>query len=1405
MQRILTPAVVLLFGVALNAQTPTPIYNTIPAPLPPSLPSRSFEGNATSEFGNRVGFAGTSRRLASVTVTMVTWGYHSKYPNTPGPNGWNHDITLNLYSVNNSDLSRPGSQIGTITQTFLIPWRPEPAPQCGGTLWLAPDGGCNNGMAFNITFDFSGLSLTLPDQVIFGVAYNTQSFGQNPIGQIGPYNDLNVGLNPTVTAGSNLSAPQAYVNSTAGGGTLVLSTGGGFTNIAAEFNVAAPAPASITATGGGIQNAAVGTQFGYTLQAKVTDAGGNALAGQAVAFSVPVSGASATLSASSVMTDSSGVASVTATANAIPGAYAVTASVMGVALSATFNLTNLAGPAQTVSFTQQPTGATAGSTLAPPVVVFLADTHQNPIAGAPIVLGVENAAAPLHGTVTQTTDSTGHATFSDLSISIPGTYNLQAAANGLTTISSSFQITAGSAVSIAISAGDGQTTHVGTAFAAPVAAVVRDVDGNPIPDASVTFSAPANGPGVTFAGSTTVTTNQNGIAISPALTANSQTGTFHVEAITTGAPSGAIFTLTNVGGTTNTLAFVQPAAAAAGSGTLPSVTVQLQDSQGNAVHTSGIAITLELVPAQTLSGTTTQNTDANGLATFADLSVQRFGEYQLLALAGSVVSTSSNLFDIVVGVPTAILASGGTPQSAITRTAFGAPLQATVTDVAGNPVSGVAVVFAAPTSGATGLFGGQSTITVATDDHGHASAVIAANGIAGSYGVTASSSSITGFALFSLTNLPVGSSSLAFVQQPTNTAAGQVINPPVTVRVQDASGQPVSVAGVPVALSLSSGAGALLGTLVQLTDPTGLATFNDLHIAETGTKRLRVTANDEIPVDSNTFQIIAGAAASITAVGGTPQSVTVPQQFSSPPQAQVKDSAGNPVSGVSVTFTAPPSGPSGTFAGAVTVTTQDNGIATAPPLTANHQVGSFTVTATAAGTASPAVFALTNLPPQTSTIVVDNTQLSFTSEINQPAPPGQIVQITSTVSWTVSSSASWLSASPVNGSASGPITVSVNPAGLAATVYTGSIRIAGSDGSVAPVLVTYTITDKPSLVITPHILVFSTGANAVTPAQQTLTASSTSRPIAYHAEAQVSTPVGGSWLQVSSPQGQTTGSVIVSANPAGLSQGVYDGSVVFTPVESGVNSEIVPVTLIVGCGQGGCVAEPNVLAVVNGASFQPGGAPRAIMTIFGTNLSDATYQATSYPLATQLGPTSVMVNGVAAPLFYVSPTQINFQMPSSAPAAPIQVVVNNQAAGGTRALLASQPHASMLMAVDPGLFVTGGRRAAALNGDLSAHTAATPLPAGSHVILFITGEGPVTPPVPDGTAAPSSPLSLIDAQVTVTIGGQPAAADYKGLAPGFAGLAQLNVIVPVGLQPGDQPVLVSINGVPSNVGVITVK
>jgi adhesin/invasin len=324
------------------------------------------------------------------------------------------------------------------------------------------------------------------------------------------------------------------------------------------------------------------------------------------------------------------------------------------------------------------------------------------------------------------------------------------------------------------------------------------------------------------------------------------------------------------------------------------------------------------------------------------------------------------------------------------------------------------------------------------------------------------------------------------------------------------------------------------------------------------------------------------------------------------------------------------------------------------------------------------------------------------------------------------------------------------------------------------------------------------------PPAQTLHTSSSSRSIAYLISIQVNTPAGGTWLKTSAAQGQTPDTVDVSVIPSGLAEGIYDGSILFTPTEPGLAPVTVPVTLVVGCVRGGCPAPPPlnspvILGLVNGASFQNRGAPGAAMTIFGRNLSTTTTQALTYPLPTTLGSTTVTVNGVLAPLYYVSPGQINFQLPSGTTAGTPNVVVT---AGSQQGSSAGQP--TVITSVAPGLFMDGFR-AAALNPDLTVHTAATPQPAGAILAFFITAQGAVSPGVADGTAAPATPLSLVQGVSGAAIGGRAAEVIFAGLAPGYAGLAQINVRIPEGLGPGDHPAFITIDGQPSNAGLVTVR
>lgn len=227
---LLLTALLVLFGAtSVLAQAGTTVYDHNPTPLPPNVPSLGFQATQTAEFGDNVLLAGTDRVAATATVTMSDWAKHSDYPSMPAA-GFNHPITLNIYSVNHSGPNPAlGALLGTVTQTFLIPWRPEADPLCpGGTAWRASDNLCYNGLAFKITFDLRGLVLTLPSDVIVGVAYNTNTWGYHPIGLPGPYESLNVGL-ATGTPASvgvdiesdavfwNTSTPSNYTDGGAGG------------------------------------------------------------------------------------------------------------------------------------------------------------------------------------------------------------------------------------------------------------------------------------------------------------------------------------------------------------------------------------------------------------------------------------------------------------------------------------------------------------------------------------------------------------------------------------------------------------------------------------------------------------------------------------------------------------------------------------------------------------------------------------------------------------------------------------------------------------------------------------------------------------------------------------------------------------------------------------------------------------------------------------------------------------------------------------------------------------------------------------------------------------------------------------------------------------------------------------
>ena len=160
--------------------------------------SLGFQATQTAEFGDRISFGGSARTLATATFTMVNWARYEDY-NVGGQyygsgqwagNGFNHSFTLNLYEAGTGG-SR-GNLITSVTETKFISYRP--------TGWSF------NGYAQNISFDLSSLNVALPESIVWGLAYNTQTWGSSPTGVNGPYNSLNMGLNDYANGGISVGS-----------------------------------------------------------------------------------------------------------------------------------------------------------------------------------------------------------------------------------------------------------------------------------------------------------------------------------------------------------------------------------------------------------------------------------------------------------------------------------------------------------------------------------------------------------------------------------------------------------------------------------------------------------------------------------------------------------------------------------------------------------------------------------------------------------------------------------------------------------------------------------------------------------------------------------------------------------------------------------------------------------------------------------------------------------------------------------------------------------------------------------------------------------------------------------------------------------------------------------------------
>ncbi len=382
--------------------------------------------------------------------------------------------------------------------------------------------------------------------------------------------------------------------------------------------------------------------------------------------------------------------------------------------------------------------------------------------------------------------------------------------------------------------------------------------------------------------------------------------------------------------------------------------------------------------------------------------------------------------------------------------------------------------------------------------------------------------------------------------------------------------------------------------------------------------------------------------------------------------------------------------------------------------------------------------------------------------------------------------------------------------GQAAGAYSGSVSIIGSanPNDNKTIAVTMNITTAPiiQLGFSPLRLAGDTSGLKGSGTMQFVNSGQGTLNIT--AASVTSSPAG-----IFSASVAASDTIAVTANPAGLAPGIYTGTVTIASNAANNAQVSLPVTFQVTAAGS---PQISVGGIVNATTYlSEAFAPGEILSIFGNQLAapgTLAQNTAAPPLATTLGGVQVLVNGVPAPLFFVSPGQVNFQLPYTVQAgsvATVQVVAGG-VAGNQRSVNVVSSAARMM--VWPASVISGGY-GIIVNQDYSLTLPATtklpgyathPAKVGDYITIYGIGFGQTTPAAVTGAAASSAPLQAVNS-ATVTFGGAfqgnattvPAA--FAGLTPSAVGLYQVNVQIPPGVPVGPGvAITLTVNGVVGN-------
>jgi len=456
--------------------------------------------------------------------------------------------------------------------------------------------------------------------------------------------------------------------------------------------------------------------------------------------------------------------------------------------------------------------------------------------------------------------------------------------------------------------------------------------------------------------------------------------------------------------------------------------------------------------------------------------------------------------------------------------------------------------------------------------------------------------------------------------------------------------------------------------------------------------------------------------------------------------------------------------------------------------------------------------------------------LFFTTAAGGLAPAAQTVQISNSSADAVPFAASanggsWLSidtnSGTVSGKTSGTVNVSVDPAGLAAGLYTGQVSVSVA-GSLQSVNVTFVVQNSGANTSS------TTGSQPHTSACTPSQVAATETGLANNYQVPQGSPQT-LMVQLNDDCGNpiSNGNVVASFSngdtPIALTpDGIGNYSATWLPIAA--NSNMV-ISFNANSGKLQSTSTQLFGAVLGNSPFpalSPGGtlnnfnpvlaaplAPGTITQVYGSHLATSNASPNVLPLPTIFNNTSALVGANKAPLFYLSSGQVNLLIPTdTVPNQQLPLVLNVNGAYTLPVTVDIVPAAPGVLSANDGpnppSVQNGAHLVAQHASDFSMVSSSNPAKPGETLVMYLVGMGATNPPVASGAASPSATLAIVTNQPAVSVGSQPATVSFAGLTPGFVGLYQINFEVPQSASAGELQVTVTQNGVAANPTVLPV-